>query len=48
MAVGEGGGAAVAYAGGSSSSLREKYKFGKQGKNNASEVFDYNTYDARM
>jgi hypothetical protein len=48
MAVGEGGGAAVAYAGGSSSSLQEKYKLWKQGKNNAIEVLDYNTYNASM
>jgi hypothetical protein len=35
VATGEVGGAAVAYVGGSSSSLHEEYKLGKQGKNNA-------------
>jgi hypothetical protein len=48
MAVGEGGGAAVAYVGGSSSSLHERYKLWKQGKNKAIEELDYNTYDASM
>jgi hypothetical protein len=45
MAAGEVGGAAV---GGSSSSLREEYKLWKQGKKNAIEELDYNTYDASM
>jgi hypothetical protein len=48
MAVGEVGGAAVAYVGGSSSSLHEEYKLWKQGKTNAIEELEYNTYDASM
>jgi hypothetical protein len=48
VAVGEVGGAAVAYVGGSSSSLDEEYKLWKQGKNNAIEELEYNTYDASM
>jgi hypothetical protein len=48
MAVGEGGGATVAYAGGSSSSLHEECKSREQDKNNAVEELDYNTYDASM
>jgi hypothetical protein len=48
VATGEVGGAAIAYVGGSSSSLHEEYKLWKQGKNNAIEELDYNTYDASM
>jgi hypothetical protein len=48
VAVGEVGRAAVAYVGGSSSSLHEEYKLWKQGKNNAIEELKYNTYDASM
>jgi hypothetical protein len=46
-AAGEVGGAAVAYVGGSSSSLYEENKLWKQGKNSAIEELEYNTYDAR-
>jgi hypothetical protein len=42
------GGAAVVYVGGSSSSLHEEYKLWNQGKNNAIEELEYNTYDASM
>jgi hypothetical protein len=48
VAAGEVGGAAIAYVGGSSSSLHEEYKLWKQGKNNAIEELKYNTYDASM
>jgi hypothetical protein len=48
MAAGEVGGAAAAYAGGSSSSLHKEYKLWKQGKNKAIEELEYNTYDASM
>jgi hypothetical protein len=48
VAAGEVGGAAIAYVGGSSSSLHEEYKLWKQGKNNAIEELEYNTYDASM
>jgi hypothetical protein len=46
-AAGEIGGAAVAYVGGSSSSLHEKNKLWKEGKNSAIEELEYNTYDAK-
>jgi hypothetical protein len=46
-AAGEVGGTAVAYVGGSSSSLHEENKLWKQGKNSAIEELKYNTYDAR-
>jgi hypothetical protein len=48
VAAGEVGGAAVAYVGGSSSSLHEEYKLWNKGKNNAIEELKYNTYDASM
>jgi hypothetical protein len=48
VAAGEVCGAAVAYVGGSSSSLHEKYKLWKLGKNNAIEELEYNTCDASM
>jgi hypothetical protein len=40
VAAGEVGGAVVAYAGGSSSSLHEEYKLWKQGKNVAIEELE--------
>jgi hypothetical protein len=48
VAAGEVDGAAVASVGGSSSSLHWEYKLWKQGKTNAAEEFDYNTYDASI
>jgi hypothetical protein len=48
VATGEVGEVAVAYVGGSSSSLHEEYKLWKQGKNNTIEEIEYNTYDASM
>jgi hypothetical protein len=48
VAAGEAGGAAIAYVGGSSSSLHEEYELWKQGKNNTIEELEYNTYDASM
>jgi UDP-glucose 6-dehydrogenase len=48
MAAGEVGGAAAAYAGGSSSSLHKEYKLWTQGKNKAIEELEYNTYDASI
>jgi hypothetical protein len=48
VAAGEVDGAAVAYAGGSSSSLHDKSKLWKQNEEDAIEKHDYNTYDASM
>jgi hypothetical protein len=48
MATGEVGGAAAAYAGGSSSSLHKEYKPWKQSKNKATEELKYNTYVASI
>jgi hypothetical protein len=47
-AAGEVSRASVAYVGGSSSSLHGENKLWKQGKNNAIEKLEYNTYDASM